>query len=166
MIRGGFCCGGGPRTERRAQDMAQGTVKWFSEDKGYGFISPNEGIRCEKDSGSLLFQAQRRDRSGSFERRLDERGERDDAACTPLYVAASRCGPEEGRRARLTQGERRGGGPRTHPGGRPLNPGGVVAHSTASPGRRPSFSRTLRLASTAAASTAECAISSLSLRVS
>ncbi|MCA3747709.1 MAG: cold-shock protein, partial [Rubrobacter sp.] len=27
-------------TERRALDMAQGTVKWFSEEKGYGFISP------------------------------------------------------------------------------------------------------------------------------
>jgi cold shock protein len=32
-----------PKRERRAPDMAQGTVKWFSDEKGYGFITPDEG---------------------------------------------------------------------------------------------------------------------------
>ena len=32
-----------PNRERWAPDMAQGTVKWFSDDKVYGFITPDEG---------------------------------------------------------------------------------------------------------------------------
>lgn len=33
----------GDREEERGNKMAEGTVKWFNPEKGYGFISQNDG---------------------------------------------------------------------------------------------------------------------------
>ncbi len=45
LVEGGFSATGEPSREKggRKDDMAQGTVKWFSQEKGYGFITPDEG---------------------------------------------------------------------------------------------------------------------------
>jgi cold shock protein len=43
LVEGGFSTPREPSRERQVPEMAQGTVKWFSDEKGYGFITPDDG---------------------------------------------------------------------------------------------------------------------------
>jgi CspA family cold shock protein len=35
----------GSRRDGEEKNVAQGTVKWFSDEKGYGFITPDDGSK-------------------------------------------------------------------------------------------------------------------------
>jgi cold shock protein len=39
----GTCCPNDPFIEEGSSSMATGTVKWFNDAKGYGFITPEDG---------------------------------------------------------------------------------------------------------------------------
>jgi cold shock protein len=43
LVEEGFFTPWEPSRERQVPEMAQGTVKWFSDEKGYGFITPDDG---------------------------------------------------------------------------------------------------------------------------
>ncbi len=43
IAKGGFCLLEPRNRKGGLRYMAQGTVKWFSDEKGYGFISPDDG---------------------------------------------------------------------------------------------------------------------------
>jgi cold shock protein len=68
--------------------MAQGTVKWFSDDKGYGYITPDEGsedLFVDHSGIAGLFESLEKGAKVSYEatqwRRECRRGMQADNVC-------------------------------------------------------------------------------------
>ena len=68
--------------------MATGTVKWFSDDKGFGFIRTDEGERLQVDGPGFAV------------------GERPEGRCAEMVVTFEVEESEEGRRAQNVVFER------------------------------------------------------------